>query len=432
MKAIILAAGEGVRLKPLTNTRPKVMLQVAGKPILWHLLHEVKKAGITEVVIVVRYLKEKIIEYFGKPEIQKELGMKIEFVEQSEKNGTGEAILTAEKEIVGKSGGCFVALAGDIVTEASVIKAVIDAHKNESSKTKNKITLAVKKVKNPHLYGVVELNQNGTVRLFEEKTQHPKSDLANLSVYCMDETVFSEIRTIPKSERGEYEIVNIFIGAQAVTVDGFWMDVGYPWHLFEANDYLLSRNDGDTSLGKIENSTIRGKVILEQGAEVFDSYIEGTSYIGAGSKIGPGAILKGNNSIGANCEIGGATTIKNSILFDNVKAKHLSYIGDSIIGSDVNFGSGTQIANFRFDSDNVNVLTERGWVNTGRKKFGTVVGDNTKFGVLACTMPGKLIGENCWISSNVVVNKNIPPNTKVFVKQELHLMKGDEKQETEN
>ena len=98
MKAIILAAGEGVRLKPLTNTRPKVMLQVAGKPILWHLLHEVKKAGITEVVIVVRYLKEKIIEYFGKPEIQKELGMKIEFVEQSERTEPARRYLQRKRK----------------------------------------------------------------------------------------------------------------------------------------------------------------------------------------------------------------------------------------------------------------------------------------------------------------------------------------------
>jgi len=421
-----MAAGEGVRLKPLTNTRPKVMLQVAGKPILWHLLNETKKAGITEVVIVVRYLKEQIIEYFGKTEIQNALGMKIEFATQSEKNGTAEAILTAESKI----NDTFVVLAGDIVTEASVIKAVIDAH--AKTKGKPRITLAVKKVKNPHIYGVVELNSNGTVSIFEEKPEHPKTDLANLSIYCMEPGVFGEIRQLQPSKRGEYEIVDLFVGSNAVVVDGFWMDVGYPWHLFEANDYLLSHNDGDTSRGKIENSTIRGKVILEEGAEVFDSYIEGTSYIGAGSRIGPGAILKGNNSIGTNCEIGGATTVKNSILFDNVKAKHLSYIGDSVIGSDVNFGSGTQIANFRFDSDNVNVMTERGWVNTGRKKFGTVVGDNTKFGVLACTMPGKLIGNDCWISSNVVVNKNIPPNTKVFVKQELHLMKGDEKEESED
>jgi bifunctional UDP-N-acetylglucosamine pyrophosphorylase/glucosamine-1-phosphate N-acetyltransferase len=85
----------------------------------------------------------------------------------------------------------------------------------------------------------------------------------------------------------------------------------------------------------------------------------------------------------------------------------------------VNFGAGTQLANFRFDELNINVQTERGWANTGKKKFGAVVGDGVKFGVLSCTMPGKLIGEGSWISSGVVVNKNVPAHSRVYVKQEL-------------
>ncbi len=406
MKAVIMAAGEGVRLKPLTSTRPKVMLSVAGKPILHHLIVEAKKAGISEVLIVVRYLKEKVIDYFK----GKDLGLKITFVEQGRENGTAAAILAAEKEIQ----DTFVVLAGDTITEASVIRKVIDAHKKNGQN--RKITLGVKKVANPHLYGVVELSGD-TVSIFEEKPEHPKTDLANLSIYCMDASVFSEIRSIPRSPRGEYEIVNLFVGAKAVVVEGFWMDIAHPWDLLIANEYLLKGMEAQS--GTIENSTILGKVIMEPGAKIINSYIEGDIFIGANSVIGPNAYIRGSTSIGANCEIGGATTIKNSILFDNVKAKHLSYIGDSIIGEDVNFGSGTQIANYRFDSLNINVQTERGWANTGRNKFGAVVGDGVKFGVLACTMPGKLIGEGSWISSGVVVNKNVPPHSRVYVKQEL-------------
>lgn len=401
MKAVIMAAGQGVRLKPLTNTRPKVMLPVAGKPILWHILQEVKKAGITEAIIIVRYLKEQIIDYFK----THDPGIKLTFVEQGAKNGTGAAILTAEKQIQ----DTFVALAGDIVTDAATIKKVIDEHKGS-------ITLAVKKVPNPHLYGVVELS-GSTVSLFEEKPKHPKTDLANLSIYCMEPTIFHDIKGIPASPRGEHEIVHLFMGAKAVVTDAFWMDIAYPWHLFDANKYLLGKLQAKS--GDIENSTINGKVIMEKGAKIFDSYIEGNCFIGKNSKIGPNAILKGNVSIGEGCEIGGSTTVKNSILFDNVKAKHLSYIGDSIIGQDVNIGSSTQLANFRFDGSHINVLTERGWTNSGRKKLGAIVGDSTKFGVLSCTMPGKLIGENCWISSGVIVNRNVASNTHVFIKQEL-------------
>lgn len=403
-----MAAGEGVRLRPLTSTRPKVMLPVAGKPILHHLLLEAKKAGIDEAVIVVRYLKEKVIDYFK----DKDIGIKLTFVEQGPEHGTAAAILAAEKEIR----DTFVVLAGDTITEAKNIRQVIDNHKG-------RITLGVKKVEHPHLYGVVELSGD-TISLFEEKPKHPKTDLANLSIYCMEPTVFDEIRSIPKSERGEYEIVSLFVGAKAVVAEGYWKDIAYPWDMLEVNAHLLHEMEANNEA--IENSTIKGKVIMEPGSKIINSYVEGTVYIGANTVVGPNAFIRGTTAIGANCEIGESTSLKNSILFDNIKAKHLAYIGDSVIGENVNFGAGTQIANFRFDESTINVQTEKGWANSGKKKFGAVVGDGVRFGVLSCTMPGKLIGEGSWVSSGVVVNKNVPAHSRVYVKQELRFAKGDD------
>jgi bifunctional UDP-N-acetylglucosamine pyrophosphorylase/glucosamine-1-phosphate N-acetyltransferase len=405
MKAVILAAGEGKRLRPLTETRPKHMLGIAGKPLLHHLLLEVKKAGISEAVIIVRYMKEKITDYFKTNDI----GMKLTFIEQGEQTGTGAALLCAKDEIR----DTFVMLAGDIVTEASVIKDVIAGHEGT-------ITLAVKKVPNPREYGVVELS-NGKVSLFEEKPLHPKSDLANLSVYCMEPTIFGELKSIQKSERGELEIVDLFIGAKAVEVTGYWRDIGYPWDLFEALEHLLSKLESKN--GHIENSTIDGKVIMEEGSQIINSFVEGNVYVGANTVIGPYAILRGNNSFGKDCSIGGGSSVKGSVLMDNVNAKHLVYIGDSVIGDDVNFGSGTQIANFRFDGSVVNALTERGWTNSGRRKLGAFVGDGTKFGVNSVTMPGKLIGHGSWIYSGVVVNRNVPAKSKVYTRQNLEFGK---------
>lgn len=399
MKAVILAGGEGKRLRPLTHTKPKALLQVAGRPIIQHIISEIKKTSIQEIVIVVKYKKEKIIEYFR----QNDPGIRITFAEQGPNEGTAAALLAAENKVDDD----FLVIAGDIITEAAVIEKVLAEHRRG-------ITLALKKVPNPHEYGVVELNA-GFVSLVEEKVAHPKSDLANLSIYVMGVDVFDSIKKLRQSPRGEYELTDLLIAAKGVVTDGYWTDIGYPWHLFDANDYLLSKMPANSE--KIENSTIKGKVVMEKGSEIFDSYIEGTSYIGGGTKIGPHSYLRGTNSIGKNCEIGESTTIKNSILFDNVKAKHLSYIGDSVIGDNVNFGAGTQIANYRFDSATINVHTEKGWVNSGRKKLGVIVGDNTKFGVLSCTMPGKLIGNDCWISSGVIVNRNVAPGSKVLSSQ---------------
>ncbi len=412
MKAVVLAAGDGLRLRPLTETRPKPMLYAAGKPLLHHLLLEARKAGVTEALVVVRHLKEKVIEYFSREEIAKEIGIRLSFVEQGQDNGTGAALLCAD----GRMDDTFVALAGDIVTEASVIRAVMDAHEGG-------ITVGLKKVPNPHHYGVAELS-GGKISLFEEKSAHPKSDLANLSVYCMEPTVFGELKDVGKSERGEYELVNLLVGAKGVVVEGYWKDVGYPWDLLDANEHLLSAMESRS--GHIENSTIEGKVIMEEGARIINSYVQGCAYLGAGTVIGPNACLRGFNAIGKNCSIGSGTTVKGSILFDGVNAKHLTYIGDSVVGEGVNFGSGTQIANFRFDQDNINVLTEKGWVNSGKKKLGAIIGDNTKFGVLSCTMPGKLIGQNCWIHSGVVVNRNVPSGSRVFTRQPIEFGKFEE------
>lgn len=406
MKAIILAAGEGKRMHPLTYTRPKAMVCTAGKPLLWHVLSEVKKAGITEALIIVKYKKEKITEYFS--DAKNTLGMKLEFVEQGSWYGTAAALLAAK----GKVNGSFLVIAGDLITEASVIRKVIAAHEKG-------ITLAAKKVENPKHYGVLQV-AGGKVTGVQEKPEHPDGNLINISVYVMDDAVFPKLEAITPSLRGEYELTDVLVGAKCVETEGFWMDIAYPWHLFDAQDRLLSGMEA--SSGKVENSTVKGKLIMEEGAEIFDSYVdEGMHYIGAGTKVGPHSYLRGNNSIGRHCEIGESTTVKNSILFDHVKAKHLTYIGDSVIGESVNFGAGTQIANFRFDEGVVNVLTEGGWVNTGRKKMGTVVGDNTKFGVLSCVMPGKTIGNGCWISSGVNVDRNLGIERKIFLKQDKTL-----------
>jgi bifunctional UDP-N-acetylglucosamine pyrophosphorylase/glucosamine-1-phosphate N-acetyltransferase len=377
------------------------MLQVAGKPLIWHVLSNLKKARIKEAVVVVKYRKEQIIDYLTK----ENLGMTIEFAVQGDKHGTAAAIEAA----LGKTGEDFLVVDGNNVCDSGIYRDVIE--KYDGGKT-----VGLKKVDNPHGFGIAEV-KGGVLIGMEEKPEHPKGNLANISIYAFNKGIFDEIKKLAPSPRGEYEITDVLKGAHVVETEDFWMDVGYPWHLFTLNEYLLGKMEANAGL--VENSTVKGKLIMEEGAEVIDSHIEegSCSYIGAGTRIGPHALLRKFNSIGKNCNIG-STTVKNSILFDEVKAKHLAYIGDSVVGEGVNFGSGTQIANYRFDSGHVNVLTEKGWVNSARKKLGAIIGDNVKFGVLSCTMPGKTIGNDCWIGSGVVVNRNLRSGQKLFLKQE--------------
>jgi len=408
MKAVIMAAGSGVRMWPLTETRPKCLLPIAGKPITYHQIKELTKAGIDEFVFVVREKKEQIIAYASS--LQQQFGFKLFVVEQGQENGTAAALKAAEGKIEDDK---FIVIGGDLLFDSSIIKKLLEAHESG-------ITVALKRVERPEKYGIVDV-VDGRISYIEEKPKNPKSNLANLSIYCADKSIFSMIKEIKQSPRGEYELTDLLVGAKAVEVEGYWRDVGYPWDLLEANKEMLGRME--PKAGDIQNSTIVGKVIMEEGSRIINSYIEGDVYIGKNTIIGPNAYIRGPTAIGDNCCIGESVTVKESVIFDEVDAKHLTYIGDSVVGRNVNFGAGTQLANFRFDEGNVNVMTEKGWVNSGRRKLGAVIGDNVKFGVLSSVMPGKLIGPNCWIHSGVVVNKNIPSGLYVYVQQQLSFRK---------
>ena len=396
MKALILAGGEGKRLRPFTYTRPKAMVYVAGKPLLYWVIDELKKAGIDEFYIVVRHHKEKIIEYFK--------GWKnIFFIGQGDEYGTAKAVECAKGNITGE----FIVVAGDQLFSYKIIK--------ELMAKKGKKVAALKEHENSERYGSVVIDGNRIKEVYE-KSKDPPSKLINLSIYKFTDEIFSEIEKIKKSSRGEYEITDVLSGAEAMITKEFWMDITWPWDLLEANESLLERM-GERR-GRIINSTVKGRVVMEEGSVVENSFIEGNVYLGKNVRIGPFAYIRGPTAICDNCSIGSGTTVKSSILFPRVNAKHLTYIGDSVIGENVNFGSSTQVANFRFDGKEVWVETEKGKVNSSRKKLGAFVGDDTKFGVGSMVMPGKVIGNNCWIGSGVVVYKNIPSNKKIFIKHE--------------
>ncbi|MEM4389221.1 MAG: sugar phosphate nucleotidyltransferase [Candidatus Micrarchaeia archaeon] len=407
---MVLAAGEGKRLRPLTYTRPKCMIALAGKPILEHVLMTLKGAGIREAVIVVKYLEDVVRRYFGDGS---KVGMKLHFVTQGEKYGTGAAFLCAREYV---SEEPFVGMAGDVITEASFVRRLIKEHSGET------ITMGLKAVPEPGEYGVAELRGN-RVSAFEEKPAAPTSNLANTSVYVFEPKVFAELASLRPSPRGEIEVTDVIKKlagrgeVKGVVGEEYWLDMGMPWHLFDANEFLLAKLRA--RVGKIENCTVRGKLIMERGAVIHNSYVEGTVYVGEGTTVGPHAFLRGTTSIGRECDIGDSTTVKNSIIFDRVNAKHLTYIGDSIVGEGCNFGAGTQIANFRFDEAPVKAEVEGRVMDTMRRKLGAIIGDEVKTGVLSCIMPGKLVGDHCWIGPGVVVARNIPRHTAVFAEQKL-------------
>lgn len=331
MKAVILAAGEGKRMRPLTYERPKVMLPIAGKPIIEHLLEEMKEAGIEDFVFVVGYHDETIRNYFGKGE---RCGIKIEYVTQKTQLGTADALRRTEGLVDDK----FIMLNGDTIVSAGDIEKVITGD----------ITIGVIEVRNPGDYGVVE-TEGERITKIHEKMKEPPSNVINAGVYLLDENIFTALTKTAKSKRGEFELTD---SLQLLIESGnnvfwkkieHWIDVSYPWDLLAANELLIEKISAVNRGELEENVWIKGKdrVSIGEGTLIKSgSYIEGPVVIGENCEIGPNSYIRANTSIGDNCHIGSAVEIKGSIIMDGTKIPHLSYVGDSIIGNNTLIGPG--------------------------------------------------------------------------------------------
>ncbi len=418
MKAVVLAAGEGVRLQPLTFTRPKHLLPVAGRPLIQHLIEAIRMAGINEILIVVRYKAEMISEFFGNGD---KFGVKISYVQQGEEKGTADAVKAVEPYVEED----FLLVYGDLLVENEVIKRVIKTHIREKAEA----TLTVVPVESPQHYGILALQGNRVIKIVEKPTpEEAPTNLANAGIYALSTSIFDKIRRTSHSKRGEIEItdsltllINEGKTVLAVTIPKeSWIDVGRPWDLFEANEWKLKRLTHRID-GQIENgAVVIGPVTVEKNARIRSgAYIKGPVFIGAGSDVGPNCFIRPYTSLGKNVRIGNACEIKNSIILDETHVGHLSYVGDSIIGESCNLGAGTMIANLRFDGKNVKMRVKDEIVDTGRRKLGVILGDHVETGINASFMPGVKVGNNCWIGPHVLVSSDVPPDTVLLLRQEL-------------
>ena len=401
MKCVILAAGEGKRMHPLTYTRPKVMLPIANKPILeWNLMNAIH-AGIKEFVFVVGYKSEMVRDYFGNGDRWK---IKIQYINQGEAKGTAHAIGIVEKFVDN-----FIVLCGDTIFGENDIKNII--------KKKNSIGLF--KVDNPDSYGIVELKENKVVKIYE-KMQDSFTDIINAGIYHFNKKIFKYIKKTDKSQRGEYEITDtINLTLKKEELYGVflkqWQDVVYPWNLLEANEEILKKINKKIQCEIDNKTTIVGKVVIGKNTLILPgSYVEGPIIIGENCIIGPNCFIRPYTSIANGCRVGNACEVKNTIIMKDGGIPHQNYVGDSIIGENCNFGAGSKVANLRFDKKNINVILNGNKINSKRKKLGVIMGDNVQIGINSIINVGTIIGDNCSIGPGAFVKGEIKPNSTIL------------------
>ena len=397
MDAVIVAAGKGTRMRPLTDTRPKPLLPVGTTTLLERAMAQCSP-HVDRYVLVVGYRGDQIRETVG-DEFD---GKPVAYVDQHERKGTAHAVGKAA-EIVDDR---FLVLNGDLVLDDALFErlAAVDGH-----------VLTVTTVPNPTEYGVVDVagsaeSESARVTGIVEKPDEPPSDLANVGVYAFEPSVFDAIDRTPKSPRGEYEItdsIELLLADDesiaAVEYDGTWLDVGRPWELIDANEAVLAELETDAGSvtapadrreGTVEEGAqLHGPVVVEAGARVRSgAYVEGPVVIRSGADVGPNAYVRGASVIGPDVRVGNGVEVKNSVLLEDAHAAHLSYVGDSVLGAHANFGAGTVVANLRHDDANVRMRVKGETVDTGRRKLGVVLGDEVKTGIDTSLNAGVVLG----------------------------------------
>jgi len=402
MKCVILAAGEGKRMHPLTYTRPKVMLPVINKPVLELNLLNLRNAGINNFIFVVGYKSEMVRDYFKDGS---KWNVNISYVNQGKPIGTGHAVKIVESFIKKD----FLVLCGDTIFSKKDIKKIVE----------KKNSIGIFKVEKPKDYGVVETKKEKVVKIYE-KMKDPFSDMINAGIYHFDKEIFDYLKKIKKSPRGEYELTDaINLMAKDIFIKpielGYWKDLVYPWDLFDLNKEYLENIKKENN-GIIEkNATVKGKVYIGKNSRIMNgSYIEGPVIIGENCKIGPNCYIRPYTSIWDNCHVGNACEVKNSIIFDKSNIPHQNYVGDSIIGSNCNLGSGCKVANLRLDKKEISIQINGRKIDTKRRKLGMVMGDNVQTGINSMINVGTMIGNNVFINLGATAKGYIGPDSKIM------------------
>ena len=239
MQAVVLAAGKGTRLRPLTDDKPKGMVEIAGKPILTHCFEQLTELGATEFLLVVGYQKEQIIKHFG----DSYEDIPITYAHQREQSGLAHALLTVEEHV----NDDFMLMLGDNIFQANLRDVV---RRQREDRADAAFLVEEVPMEDASRYGVCETNKYGEITDVIEKPEEPPSNLVMTGFYTFTPAIFHACHLVQPSNRGEYEIseaIDLLIQSgrtiDAIRMDGWRIDVGYPEDRDRAEELLLEASE---------------------------------------------------------------------------------------------------------------------------------------------------------------------------------------------
>lgn len=322
MKALILVGGYGTRLRPLTLTVPKPLVEFANKPMIIHQIEALKQAGCTEVVLAISYRAEVMKAFCDQWE--KKLGVKITLSHEDEPLGTAGPLALAKDILDDGSGEPFFVLNSDVICHYP-LSEMMAFHKRKGAEA----TILVTKVEDPSKYGVVVHDSDGLIERFVEKPIDFVGDKINAGIYVCHPDILKRIPAKPTSiEKEVFPHVAQESKLFAMVLEGYWMDVGQP------PDFLLGQRLHLDSL-----------VQRDPGSLATGSHIKGSVIVDSTAKIGENCLIGPDVSIGPNCVIGDGVRLVNCVVMQGCQVKNYAYVNTSIIGWFCKLGSWTRVEN---------------------------------------------------------------------------------------
>jgi mannose-1-phosphate guanylyltransferase len=332
-EAVVLAGGEGTRLRPLTNNRPKPLLPVLGRPCIEYSLRALSSAGIEVIDLACAYKGKEVVNQLGDG---KALGLNIEYAFEETPMGTAGAVKLLERKLP----EVFVVVMGDTLMDIDFEK-VIRFHQEHQAM----ITIALTEVSNPSEYGIVGLDHRSRIVRFREKPVPAEafSNLINAGVYVIQREAF---RFVPEATKFDFsknlfpKLMELGHPLYGVKLQGMWKDIGRPRDLLDANLQMAERRgsersfDGVASEGKICASSFSGK-----GASIF-----GPAYLGERVILGEGVVIA-SSAIGGGTKIDAGVNVTDSLMLESCLVMKGSRMIGSIVGQGCRIGPGVSLSN---------------------------------------------------------------------------------------
>jgi UDP-N-acetylglucosamine diphosphorylase / glucose-1-phosphate thymidylyltransferase / UDP-N-acetylgalactosamine diphosphorylase / glucosamine-1-phosphate N-acetyltransferase / galactosamine-1-phosphate N-acetyltransferase len=400
MKAIILAAGESTRLSPFSETRPLSMIGVAGQTLFDNTLGLLKNAGINDIFVVVGHKKEKLIKRL---QDQEPNGLNLHYIEQKRKLGIGHAVMQAKNKI--SPGEYFMLVYGDILTADNIY--------NKTQQSFHSFKGPVASICLPpsnQMFGNVFLNARMEITKIIEK---PKgNNLGNYvlsGVFVLPESFFKLLESSGNSMEKALKKMVAGEKLRASMWEDEWQDVVHPWEVLTGNKIIMDSWQ-ESSIAKTAtleaNVTLQGIVRIEAGAIIKSgAVLEGPCCIGEGSYIGNNSLVRSYTSVGKNCSVGSGVELKNCVVMENTQIGRLSFVGDSVLGENVDMGAGCMTVNRTVDWKQIKVKNGKRPTSTGMTKLGAFLGDNVVVGAGNTLEPGVVVASGKIIPACYSVNQ---------------------------